>query len=125
MRSMWKGSVTFGLVSIPVDLYAATEEHDVGLHQVHKSDGGRIRYKRYCEIEDVEIPYSEVARGVEADGRTAVLTDEDMEQLPLPSKKIIDVLAFVDAAQIDPLRLDHGYLLSAENPAAAAAPGPR
>lgn len=119
MRSMWKGSVTFGLVTIPVALYPAVEEHTVGLHQVHREDGGRIRYKRVCEIEDREVPYEEIARGAQDDaGHTAVLTDADMEQLPLPSKKTIDVLAFVDDAAIDPLRLDHGYYLAAESAAA-------
>ncbi|MFD3455668.1 Ku protein [Streptomyces sp. NPDC058691] len=121
MRSMWKGAIGFGLVSIPVKLYAATEEHGVSLHQVHAEDGGRIRMKRFCEKEGKEVPYSEIAKGYEDEsGRTAVLSDEDLAQLPLPSRKLIDVLAFVDTDEIDPLSLSRAYYVGAE--AAASKP---
>lgn len=87
MRSMWKGAIGFGLVSIPVKLYAATEEHGVSLHQVHAEDGGRIRMKRYCEKEGKEVPYAEIAKGYEDEtGRTVVLTDEDLAALPCPAR---------------------------------------
>ncbi|MGW1988500.1 non-homologous end joining protein Ku [Embleya sp. NPDC001921] len=120
MRSSWKGAITFGLVSIPVQLFPATEEHNVPLHQVHEKDGGRIRLKRYCELEEREVPYKEIAKAYEApDGRQAVLTDEDMKELPLPSKKVIDVLAFVDVDEIDPLMLSKAYYLQTATPAAA------
>ncbi|MET9874878.1 Ku protein [Actinacidiphila glaucinigra] len=116
---MWKGAIGFGLVSIPVKLYAATEEHGVSLHQVHAEDGGRIRMKRFCEKEGKEVPYAEIAKGYEDDaGRTVVLTDEDLAALPLPSKKLIDVLAFVDADDIDPLSLSRAYYVGAETAAA-------
>ncbi|SNR83275.1 DNA end-binding protein Ku [Actinacidiphila glaucinigra] len=119
MRSMWKGAIGFGLVSIPVKLYAATEEHGVSLHQVHAEDGGRIRMKRFCEKEGKEVPYAEIAKGYEDEaGRTVVLTDEDLAALPLPSKKLIDVLAFVDADDIDPLSLSRAYYVGAETAAA-------
>ena len=119
MRSMWKGAIGFGLVSIPVKLYAATEEHGVSLHQVHAEDGGRIRMKRFCEKEGKEVPYAEIAKGYEDEsGRTVVLTDEDLADLPLPSKKLIDVLAFVDADEIDPLSLSRAYYVGAETAAA-------
>ena len=98
MRSIWKGAITFGLVSIPVSLYKATQEHRLALHQVHAADGGRIRQKRVCEVCGEEVAYSDLAKGYEdGEGRQAVLTDDDLADLPLPSKKIIDVLAFVDA----------------------------
>ncbi|MYW05014.1 Ku protein [Streptomyces sp. SID3343] len=120
MRSSWKGAITFGLVSIPVQLFPATEEHGVHLHQVHEKDGGRIRLKRYCELEEREVPYKEIAKAYESpDGRQAVLTDEDMAELPLPSKKIIDVLAFVDVDEIDPLMLSKAYYLQTATPSAA------
>ncbi|AXI76653.1 non-homologous end joining protein Ku [Peterkaempfera bronchialis] len=120
MRSSWKGAITFGLVSIPVQLFPATEEHGVSLHQVHAEDGGRIRVKRYCEKENREVPYAEIAKAYESpDGRTAVLTDADLSELPLPSKKIIDVLAFVDASEVDPLLLAKPYYLQTATPAAA------
>ncbi|MFE3198194.1 Ku protein [Embleya sp. NPDC059237] len=120
MRSSWKGAITFGLVSIPVQLFPATEEHNVPLHQVHETDGGRIRLKRYCELEEREVPYKEIAKAYQApDGRQAVLTDADMAELPLPSKKVIDVLAFVADDEIDPLMLSKAYYLQTATPAAA------
>ncbi|MBV6698134.1 Ku protein [Kitasatospora aureofaciens] len=120
MQTTWKGTISFGLVSIPVHLYSATQEHDVPLHQVHAKDGGRVRMKRYCEQEEKEVPYAEIAKGYESpDGRTVTLTDEDLADLPLPSKKIIDVLAFVDAGEIDPLMFSKAYYVGVADTAAA------
>ncbi|MEV7936313.1 Ku protein [Kitasatospora sp. NPDC088264] len=120
MQTTWKGTISFGLVSIPVHLYSATQEHDVPLHQVHAKDGGRVRMKRYCEREEKEVPYAEIAKGYESpDGRTVTLTDEDLADLPLPSKKIIDVLAFVDADEIDPLMFSKAYYVGVADQAAA------
>ncbi|MFI6156735.1 Ku protein [Kitasatospora sp. NPDC051170] len=120
MQTTWKGTISFGLVSIPVHLYSATQEHDVPLHQVHARDGGRVRMKRYCEREEKEVPYAEIAKGYESpDGRTVTLTDEDLADLPLPSKKIIDVLAFVDAGDIDPLMFSKAYYVGVADQAAA------
>ncbi|MER7757984.1 Ku protein [Kitasatospora sp. NPDC097643] len=122
MQTTWKGTISFGLVSIPVHLYSATQEHDVPLHQVHAKDGGRVRMKRYCEREEKEVPYAEIAKGYESpDGRTVTLSDDDLADLPLPSKKIIDVLAFVEAGEIDPLMFSKAYYVgvadkSAEKP---------
>ena len=76
MRAIWKGAVSFGLVSVPVKLYAATESHDVSFRQVHASDGGRIRYQRVCSVDGEEVPYSEIAKGFETeDGEMVVLDD--------------------------------------------------
>ncbi|MFJ9949561.1 Ku protein [Kitasatospora sp. NPDC091207] len=120
MQTTWKGTISFGLVSIPVHLYSATQEHDLPLHQVHAKDGGRVRMKRYCEQEGKEVPYAEIAKGYESpDGRTVTLTDEDLADLPLPSKKVIDVLAFVDAAEIDPLMFSKAYYVGVADKAAA------
>ncbi|MFJ9772517.1 Ku protein [Kitasatospora sp. NPDC101157] len=120
MQTTWKGTISFGLVSIPVHLYSATQEHDVPLHQVHAKDGGRVRMKRYCEREEKEVPYAEIAKGYESpDGRTVTLSDEDLADLPLPSKKIIDVLAFVDATEIDPLMFSKAYYVGVADKAAA------
>jgi DNA end-binding protein Ku len=119
MRSIWKGAITFGLVSIPVSLYKATQEHRLPLHQVHAADGGRIRQRRVCEVCGEEVPYSDIAKGYEdGEGRQAVLTDDDLADLPLPSKKIIDVVAFVDADEIDPLMLSSAYYLDTGSPSA-------
>ncbi|WP_377267582.1 Ku protein [Peterkaempfera sp. SMS 1(5)a] len=102
-QTMAKVHISFGLVSIPVAVYSATEQHTVPLHQVHAKDGGRrIRQKRYCEIENIEVPYAEVVRGYEApDARTVVLAKDDLADLPLPTVKSIEVLAFVAGADID------------------------
>ncbi|WP_042391320.1 non-homologous end joining protein Ku [Streptacidiphilus melanogenes] len=110
-RSVWTGSITFGLVAVPVKLYPATETHSGPvLHQVHREDGSRVRLKRFCEAEDREVEYGEIARGWDApDGGVVVLTDEDLATLPVPSKKIIDVVAFLPAEKIDPLRWDSPY----------------
>ena len=89
MRSIWKGSLAFGLVNVPVKLYSATESHDVSFRQVHKEDGGRIRYKRVCEVCGQEIPYDQIERGYLApDGRQAVLTKEELDELLLPENMI-------------------------------------
>ncbi|WP_058043838.1 Ku protein [Streptomyces roseifaciens] len=116
-----EGAIGFGLVSVPVELVTAVEEHDLRLHQVHDEDGGRIRQVRTCEACGETVPWENIARGVERDGKQAVVTDADLEQLPVPSKRLIDVLAFVDADQIDPLQLDRPYLLA---PSGAAATKP-
>ncbi|MDX2649282.1 Ku protein [Streptomyces sp. PA03-1a] len=114
MRAIWTGYVSFGLVSLPVHLYSATEEHGTGFHQVHVRDGSRIRHRRVCESEDVEVPQSEIARGWERpDGRTVVLLDEDLAALPLPTKRTVDVLGFVDERDVDPVLYSKPYWVGA------------
>ena len=118
MRSIWKGSVSFGLVSIGVKLYSATEERDVSFHQVRRSDGSRIRYKRVAEADGEEVPYSEIAKGYQLpSGETVVLTDEDFADLPLPSARVVDVHQFVPADQIDPIYYNKSYYLEPEKTA--------
>jgi DNA end-binding protein Ku len=115
MRSSWKGAISFGLVTVPVSIAPAVEEHNVALHQVHANDGGRVRLKRWCELEDREVPYREIAKGFDADEEhTVVLTDEDLSALPVPTKKTIDVLAFVDERQIDPVYFAKPYYVAPE-----------
>jgi DNA end-binding protein Ku len=110
MRAIWRGTISFGLVSIPVKLYTATEAHDVSFRQVHAKDGGRIRYKRVCELDGEEVPYGDIAKGYELpDGEMVVLSDEDFANLPLASSKEIDVMEFVPADQIDPLLYSKAY----------------
>ncbi|WP_433434171.1 Ku protein [Nonomuraea sp. CA-141351] len=112
MRSIWKGAISFGLVTIPVKLYSATEQKDVTFHQVHREDGGRIRYKRVCTVDGEEVPYSDIAKGYElASGEIVVLTDEDFEGLPLSTSRRIDVLQFAPADQIDPIYFAKSYYL--------------
>jgi DNA end-binding protein Ku len=112
MRSIWKGAISFGLVSIPVKLYSATEEKDVSFHQVHREDGGRIRYKRVCQIDGEEVAYSDIAKGYElSSGEVVVLTDEDFSDLPLTTSRAIDVLEFVPLEQVDPMYFSKSYYL--------------
>src|SRR3954469_4752343 len=112
MRSIWRGAVSFGLVSIGVKLYSATEDHDIRFHQVHKTDGGRVKYKRVCSVDGEEVEYNDIAKGYELpDGQLVVLTDEDFEQLPLGTTHEIEVLQFVDQEQIDPIHFEKTYYL--------------
>jgi DNA end-binding protein Ku len=115
MRAIWKGAVSFGLVNVPVKLYAATESHDVSFRQVHVKDGGRIRYQRVCSVDGEEVPYSEIAKGYETeDGEMVVLTDEDMAELPSTSSREIAVEKFVPSDQIDPMLFEKSYYLEPE-----------
>ena len=115
MRAIWKGAVSFGLVSVPVKLYSATESHDVSFRQVHQSDGGRIRYQRICSVDGEEVPYSEIAKGYETeDGEMVVLTDDDFANLPTTSSREIAVEKFVPSDQIDPMLFEKSYYLEPE-----------
>ena len=114
-QAIWKGAISFGMVTIPIKVYSATEEKDISFRQVHVADGGRIRYKRICSIDGEEVPYSDIGKGYEmADGRMIVLEPDDFADLPLSSKKVIDVLEFVPADQVDPLYLGKSYYLAAD-----------
>ena len=112
MRSMWKGAISFGLVMIPVKLYTATEQRDVTFRQVHREDGGRIRFRRVCELDGQEVPYADVAKGYELpDGEMVVLTDDDFDELPLPSTRSIEVLNFTPVEQVDPILYGRSYYI--------------
>lgn len=112
MRAIWKGAVAFGLVNVPVRLFAATENKDVTFRQVHVTDGARVRMRRVCEADGAEVPYSEVAKGYETeDGDMVVLTDEDLAELPASSSREIKVEKFVPAAEIDPMLFEKSYYL--------------
>ncbi len=115
MRAIWKGAVSFGLVSIGVKLYSATEEKDIRFHQVHRSDGGRIKYKRTCSVCGEEVSYDDIAKGYDlGGGEMVILTDEDFADLPLSSSRAIDVLEFVPAEQVDPILYNKAYYLEPE-----------
>jgi Ku protein len=119
MRSIWRGAVSFGLVSIGVKLYSATEDKDIRFHQVHAADGGRVKYKRVCSIDGEEVEYSDIAKGYELpDGQVVILTDEDFDELPLSTRREIEVLQFVDQDEIDPIQFEKTYYLEPEGPAA-------
>lgn len=115
MRAIWKGAVSFGLVSVPVKLYAATESHDVSFRQVHAKDGGRIKYQRVCSIDGEEIAYADIAKGYETeDGEMVILSDDDLAELPSTSSREIAVEKFVPRNQIDPMLLEKSYYLEPE-----------
>ena len=120
MRAIWTGAITFGLVNVPVKLYSATQDHDVSLHQVHDADGGRIRYERKCEVCGKAVAYSDIDKAYEEGGSTVVLTDEDLESLPVERSREIEVVEFVPTEQIDPVRFDRSYFLEPDADAAKA-----
>jgi DNA end-binding protein Ku len=119
MRAIWKGAVSFGLVNVPVRLYSATENHDVQFRQVHREDGGRIKYQRTCSIDGKQVSYDDISKGYETeDGQMVVLTDEDLANLPTRSSREIAVEKFVPAEEIDPIYLDKSYYLEPDKTAA-------
>ncbi|MFE7519418.1 non-homologous end joining protein Ku [Streptomyces halstedii] len=114
MRSIWNGAISFGLVSIPVKLMNATENHSISFRQIHLADGGRIRYRKVCELDEREVSGAETGKGYqEPDGTVVPITDEDLASLPLPTAKTIEIEGFVPASAVDPLQLDSAYYLAA------------
>lgn len=120
MRSIWNGAISFGLVSIPIKLVNATENHSISFRQIHTEDGGRIRYRKFCELEDREVSSQEIGKGYEdADGTIIPITDEDLADLPIPTARTIEIVAFVPEDRIDPLQMDAAYYLAASGAPAA------
>lgn len=115
MRSIWKGAITFGLVNVPVKVYGATEDHDVTLHQVHAKDGGRIRYRRVCELDGETVEYADIAKAFDDGEQTVVLSDDDLATLPAERRREIDVVEFVPSEQIDPIMFDKPYYLEPDS----------
>ena len=114
MRAIWSGSITFGLVNVPVKAYGATEDHDISFHQVHDEDGGRIRYERRCEVCGEVVEYDNIDKAFEEDGETVVLTDKDFDALPEADNNEIEVVQFVPADQVDPIMMEKSYYLEPE-----------
>ncbi|WP_278264328.1 Ku protein [Nocardia sp. AG03] len=116
MRSIWKGSIAFGLVNVPVKVYTATEDHDIRFHQVHAKDGGRIKYDRVCQVCGKSVQYADIDKAyVAPDGEQVVLTDADFATLPAAEKHEIPVLEFVPSEQIDPVLFDKSYYLEPDS----------
>jgi len=112
MRSIWSGSLVFGLVNVPVKVYAATEDNDIRFHQLHGEDGGRIRYQRKCELCEKTVQFGDIVKGYESDdGQTVIITDDDLKTLPASTDKEISLLSFVPESQIDPVLFDKSYYL--------------
>jgi DNA end-binding protein Ku len=120
VRSIWNGAISFGLVSIPIKLVNATENHSISFRQIHTADGGRVRYRKVCELDGEELSTEEIGKAYEdADGSMIPITDADLASLPLPTAKTIEIVAFVPADTIDPLQMDAAYYLSANGVPAA------
>ncbi|CAN5315953.1 Ku protein [soil metagenome] len=115
MRSIWKGAITFGLVNVPVKVYSATEDHDVSLHQVHAKDGGRIRYKRTCELDGEVVEYADIAKAFDDGEKTVILTDDDIAMLPAEKSREIDVVEFVPSDQVDSIMFEKSYYLEPDS----------
>jgi DNA end-binding protein Ku len=115
LRAIWKGAISFGLVTIPIKLYSATEERDIAFHQVHQADGGRIKYKRTCSVCGEEVAYADIAKGYDMPGTgTVILSDADLASVPLTTSRAIDVVQFVPLEQVDPLYFNKSYYVEPE-----------
>lgn len=120
-RAMWKGAISFGLVTIPVSAYPATEEKSLRFNQLHDEDGGRIRYKRVCEKDGEEVPFEHIVKGYEVEkDRYVVLTDDDFDAVPVRSSRAIDIVQFVELERIDPVLFKKSYYLVPEETGAKA-----
>ncbi|MEU1981649.1 Ku protein [Nocardia sp. NPDC019395] len=116
MRSIWKGSIAFGLVNVPVKVYTATEDHDIKFHQVHAKDGGRIKYDRVCTVCGQSVKFADIDKQYESpEGEKVILTDDDFGKLPVAEKHEIPVLQFVPSDQIDPILYDKTYYLEPDS----------
>ncbi len=111
-RAMWKGAISFGLVSIPIQVFPATEEKSLRFNQLHDEDHGRIKYQRICAKDGQEVPFEHIVKGYEFEkDQYVVLADEDLEAVKVPSTKSIDILQFVDIGEIDPMYFKKSYYL--------------
>ncbi len=120
MRSIWKGAIAFGLVNVPVKVYSATEDHEVRLHQVHDKDGGRIKYQRRCEICGKIVDFEHIDKAFDDDGKTVILTEKDLQELPEEKSREISVVEFVPSEQLDPIMFDRSYFLEPDGPSIKA-----
>jgi DNA end-binding protein Ku len=115
MRAIWKGAIAFGLVNVPVKVYSATEDHDISLHQVHNADGGRIRYQRRCEICGEVVDYSDIEKAFDEDGRTVVLSKDELKSIPAENSHEIEVVQFVPSEQLEPMMFEKSYYLEPDS----------
>jgi len=112
MRAIWKGNISFALVSIPISLFSATRKNELSFHYLHKKDMSPVSYKRFCDIEDVEVPWEEITRGYEYEkGQYIEITDEDLDKADIELTKAIQIVEFVHEDEIDPLYFDKPYYL--------------
>ncbi|MFJ9420659.1 Ku protein [Streptomyces sp. NPDC101249] len=119
-RTIWSGAISFGLVTVPVNVQSATEDHSVRFHQYHLEDMSRVRVRKYCEIEDREVDSMEIGKGYELSRDNVIpISDDELADLPLPTAKAIEIKAFIPLESIDPIRIGEGYYLEAHGTVAA------
>jgi DNA end-binding protein Ku len=119
MRSVWSGNLAFGLVSIPVKLGSAVSSHKIGFRQVHRTDNGRVRYQKICELDEQVLTAADISRAYETpDEQLVEVSDADLKALPLPTAKTIEVTGFLDTDSVDMMQLDTPYFLAPTSPAA-------
>ncbi|MFI0900965.1 Ku protein [Streptomyces sp. NPDC020983] len=119
MRSVWSGTLAFGLVSIPVKLGSAVSSHKISFRQIHLADQGRVRYQKTCELDEEVLSSAEIGRAFETpDDELVEVTDAELQALPLPTAKTIEVSGFVDTSRIDQMQLDTPYFLAPSSPTA-------
>lgn len=119
-RPLWTGAISFGLVTIPVKIISATEDRSVRFHQVHLKDCGRVRTRKVCELDDEVVPQEEIGKGYELTKDQMVpISDEELEEMPLPTAKAIEIAAFISADSIDPIRIGDSYYLAVDGQVAA------
>ncbi|MGA4846586.1 Ku protein [Streptomyces sp. G5(2025)] len=119
-RPVWSGAISFGLVTIPIKVLPATENHSLRFHQYHLEDMGRVRTRKICELEDREVPTAEIGKGYEVNKDTIIaIADQELDDMPLPTAKAIEIAAFVPYESIDPVRIGEGYYLQGDGQVAA------
>jgi DNA end-binding protein Ku len=119
-RTIWSGAISFGLVTVPIHVQSATDDHSIHFHQYHLEDMGRVRNRKVCELEDREVSNAEIGKGYEyAKDQIVQITDEELRDLPLPTAKAIEIDAFVPADRIDPIQIAEGYYLAPDGQVAA------
>ncbi|MGW4874617.1 non-homologous end joining protein Ku [Streptomyces chartreusis] len=119
-RTIWSGAISFGLVTVPINVVSATEDHSIRFHQYHLEDMGRVRVRKYCEVEDREVANAEIGKGYQLTKEQVIpISDEELRDLPLPTAKAVEIEAFVPLESIDPIRIGEGYYLQPSGQVAA------
>ncbi|MBZ6295965.1 non-homologous end joining protein Ku [Streptomyces olivaceus] len=119
-RTIWSGAISFGLVTVPIHVVSATEDHSIHFHRVHLEDMARVRTRKVCELEDREVSSDEIGKGYEISRDHVVpISDQELRDLPLPTAKAIEITAFMPGEAIDPIRIGDGYYLAPDGQVAA------
>lgn len=122
MRSIFNGSISFGMVTIPCKLYSATEDHELQAHQVHAHDHGRIQYRKVCSACEETVPTADIAKQFTVDGQVAILTDDDLADLPSAASRVIEVVEFIPADVIQPIMIDRSFYIGPGDSGASIKP---